>query len=125
MVLRQTEGMSAGSEVVVGQTDRPRVGVGAMVLTVALTVLLTCALVASVLAAMLSTFFILYSGWPRYGVLNLATLVLVLAWAPLVVTVVVASRRRRQQWWTAGRLAIATMAVVVVSAAAWVGLLSY
>jgi hypothetical protein len=110
--------VSTGSDIAITQTDGPRAGASRVVLTA----LLACALAVSVLAALVSTFFILYAGWPRSGVLNGGTPVLLIAWAPIVVTSVVALRHRREPWWTPSRLALALVAVGITTAAGWFAL---
>ncbi|MFN8169195.1 MAG: hypothetical protein U0S36_10465 [Candidatus Nanopelagicales bacterium] len=81
-----------------------------------LTVLLVLALAGAVLIALALTWVYVSLGWPRTGLLSLATLLIVVAWAPIV-GLAMAAGRHDQQWWTPYRLAVgiaSTLGCVVV-----------
>jgi hypothetical protein len=70
-----------------------------------LTVLLTLALAGQSLIAVVVTWLYMSLGWPRAGLVSVITVVILVAWAP-VVGIVVAAGRHAQAWWTPSRLAL-------------------
>lgn len=79
--------------------------------SILLTVLLVLALAGAVLIALAITWVYISLGWPRTGLLNLATLVIVVAWAPIL-GLAMAAGRHDQQWWTPYRLAVGVGALL-------------
>jgi hypothetical protein len=80
-------------------------GPGRRVSGAVLTVLLTLAVAAALLLAVAVTLLYVGLGWPRAGLLSVVTVIVAVAWAPIV-GLVIAAGSHDQAWWTPRRLAL-------------------